>query len=181
MRNQKIDLDSMMIDDQPLLTYAVRYAHIECVKTLVKHQVNIDYQGPIGSSYNQAAGYNALAVACWRYQIADKRDEKDRYMDIIKYIVGCGANCNLRRYNGYTPLMSLCSFQTRWTEMDINNTIELVGLLLDHGADRDLVNDDGLSAWQIAVTYHYDLIANTIRNYQPDPIMGTKGVMQDDI
>lgn len=65
---------------------------------------------------------------------------------LLKY---CGQNISLNDHNdhGLTPLQQTC----------LNSSLPIISLLLDHGADMEVVNSEGQTALHIAV------IANSIK------------------
>jgi len=128
----------------------------------------------------------------------------DRYYDIIKYLLDHGAivNCDsinpevtpTATYGSYqadyqhrhmhwdnrcpgntTALMTICGFHhDSYAQYHMH---KLAQLLLDYGANRDLVNDDGETAAEIAHQYGNFELEGMIRDYQP---VETKGCHMDD-
>jgi len=192
--NKSTDLDNLLtlnpdfpIDTEyiewrkrtPLL-FAVQCAHPKCVAVLLSHKASIAITT---SPYNITIC--ALTWACSDYKYCKIHENKPKYKNIIKQLITAGADCNYRLNFGYTALMYVCGHYFMQTDTDIDDCVELVKLLLDNGADRELINENGKTAIDLAQDYarttNSYVIANLVRDYQPVPFPDTKWVVQDDI
>jgi len=174
VKNHNIDINDVRINRIPLLVRCAMGGYIESTKILVKHGINIDQRQIL---LRDIKGDTALTLSCWQYWHENKESGKTHFAVMIKYLIECGADCNLRDESNNTPLMLLCHRDSILTESSIKENIELVELLLKHGADHKLVDDSGQTAEQIARLNHHESIADAIMNYQDIP--DTKGVIQE--
>ena len=107
------DVNSLDNEGNQVLILAAQEGHLSIVDRLVVH----------GADINHISGWNALMCAChW----GDFFETVDRLLSL-----GCGVNTQGSR--GTTALMLACRMKR----------IKIVRLLLDHGADPLLRNEDG--------------------------------------
>ncbi len=125
-------------------THPIDWAAMEnnprIIKIFIKNGVNIEQKG----SY----GYTPLMSACSVYEPAN---------DAIKLLLNRGANPDASTINGYSALMMTCS----------NRNLIGSKLLVQNGADLNLVTDEGNSALHYCVRYskvNVDLIKMLIAN-----------------
>jgi ankyrin repeat protein len=174
-QNPGIDLNTPHDQYECLLIMAVNNGRYEYIKQLVNHGANMDY---VGARQN-----NALLNASLMLELQIDPKRSNQCYQTIKCLLECGADCNKRGEQGRTALMNICDCPcNRFVnlaniETDMHNIIDL---LIDHGADRDLVDDNGHTAEQMARFRRiYDPeFANHVRDYQP---VITKGCYGDDI
>jgi len=164
MHNLNINLNNQMIGNYTILTLAAQYGHIDCIRALVSHGIDIDGLNESGST--------TLGYLCWYFRILQSDDDVNKNVEIIKYLIESGANCNIQGYELNTALIYMCNFNG----IDVETRIETVKLLLDHGADRDLINEYGQTAESFARGNGFDYIADIVRDYVPDEVPETKGV-----
>jgi len=141
----------------------------------------LDFEGELDALNNVV--YNCMIRDRTIY--FDQNDAITRaqdYYQLIKHLTetdqGNFDYNNNKWANGWTPLMILCSVYDGWDYRETMKPImkDIIKLLLDKGADREAVSDDGVNAVQIAKYNNNDAIADFINNYQPEQIPETKGV-----
>jgi ankyrin repeat protein len=181
----------VLYDSDTLLYYAVHYAHVyngmfDFVKILVDHGASINIKNQkIQSGRNVLFGaVQQCLIFATRINTSGEKlafDGTNKYYQIIKYLLESGrADPNTTDNSGLTPLMSICLHTFDPRIMPIMK--DVITLLLDHGADRDYVNDHDLyhdeTAEQLARNGENIEMADYIRDYQP---MATKGCHDDGI
>jgi len=169
-KRYNIDLDTILIYERPLFVICVDNCILECMRVLSNHNININAQTQNGNS--------ALQCACWHYRISCNNDEKKKYGQIIKYLIDCGANCNLKENDPCSPLFLLCRKHIMVDDSHTKDIIEIAGMLLDHGANRNDTDDKGKTAEQLAREQNYKLIADAIRDHETIP--DTKSYIPED-
>lgn len=107
---------------EDLLYYSCDVGCIDITKWLVEH----------GEDVNRVNTFEGSAVGA-----------AVRHPEIVRYLLSKGANPNLTKPAGWTPLMFAANY---------GNTAS-IQLLLDAGADINAVNDRGWNAYQIAKEY----------------------------
>ncbi|VUC31681.1 unnamed protein product [Clonostachys rosea] len=122
---------------QPLVYLACmrRHSNLEMLKVLVEYcgvdcnsrEIRVDYFTTFRPDMGAltALGYMAMAQEYW-------------HLSAIRYLVGKGADVNIRDLNGDTPLLLACTPEVggRWRK-------DFVRLLLELGADPNLANLKG--------------------------------------
>lgn len=111
------------------LLEAVKQGHLEVVSALIEANARVNTV-----DHNQQS---ALAMAC--------RLSKYAHVDIIKRLLSAGAEVNSQDKWGITPLMRIIQAE--------NGTLELVMILLDHGADLSMRDINGHTALQYAMLH----------------------------
>jgi len=85
---------------------------------------------------------------------------------IIEMLIQNGANCNSVDIENNTVLMNMCkNYDDSYSEQ----AYIVIGLLIDHGLDREFVNNRGETAEQIARGRNHIELANFIKAYQSVP------------
>jgi len=181
--NATIDVPGLELSN--VLCLATIFARVDMVKLLIERGAEMQTK-----NLDNSIRCDALHEAIKRY-IYPFRDspysadtlwgadsswpEKlERYCEIIKYFLENGANCNsvhVDRYNSpchknETVLMEICGFYNHSYNSN-KYMFKVAKLLLDNGADRDLVNDKGDTAEKIATRCGNFKFAAYIRDYQP--------------
>ncbi|MBV7328478.1 ankyrin repeat domain-containing protein [Chloroflexi bacterium TSY] len=70
-------------------------------------------------------------------------------MDIATILLAAGADVNAEQQSNFTPLLGAAH----------NGQLEMVKLLLSHGADREVQKSDGQTAYDVAREKGYTKIA----------------------
>jgi len=115
----------------PVLVRAAETAQEEIAAILLAHGADIEARGPNGKS--------ALS-SCACNQIDPKKRSK-----MLPFLLARGADVNGRTYRGRTPLFSAAT--AGWKPE------ESVTILLEHGADPEIRNDDGLTVLDEVLLY----------------------------
>jgi hypothetical protein len=105
-----------------LLYYASYVGCIDITKWLVEH----------GHDVNMVNKYEGSAIGA-----------AVRHPEIVRYLISKGANVNLTKPGGWTPLMYAANY----------GNVESIQLLLDAGADVTIKNSKGWDALQVAKEY----------------------------
>jgi ankyrin repeat protein len=108
----------------PALLRAAENGQEEMVRLLLAHGADIEARGP----YKQSALSNC---AC-------NQVDRSKRSRTLRLLLASGADVNGRIDRGRTPLFSAAT--AGWAPE------ESVKILLEHGADRQVSNDDGLTA-----------------------------------
>lgn len=109
-------------EQENLLYYASYVGCIDITKWLVEH----------GHDVNMVNKYEGSAIGA-----------AVRHPEIVRYLLSKGANPNLTKPGGWTPLMYAANY----------GNVESLQLLLDAGADVKAVNSRGWDALQVAKEY----------------------------
>jgi ankyrin repeat protein len=167
--NPGYHIDSI-VNNETLLFRAVKLCKLKFVQILVSHGADIHLPScDKGDALRKAVYY--CACQSWNVKGQELLKRMQEYYDIIIYLLDHGANCNSRGSGGDTSLTVICDYRCYKKRMHIVKKI--VTVLLDNGADRDLLTRDGLTAEQAARKKSNFEIADCIRDYQPEPV--TKG------
>jgi len=162
---QDIHPDLIKIDGNPMIFTALHYGQLDSIKFLQQRGANIH-------AFN-SDGRNLVSFAAM-YMAHASYDSGMKQFEITKFLLECGIDPNNQDHAKYTPLMQICCGLAPYDESKKEKIIEIVKLLIDRGADRDLVNVYGTTAEMCARKYKHDFIADFINKYYPIP--DTKGV-----
>lgn len=141
-------------DDMTLLLIAVYFNRKSIVNLLIKHNADLEYEEIDGET---ALGYAA------RFEHVD--------IDILKILLDAGANPNnlsqdviRRRGNAYTPLL-LCIKSVNTNSQRGKDYFDKFKLLLEYGADPNIVDGYGTNALFMAVDelYEKDELSGTLK------------------
>jgi len=170
LREQNIDPNDITMYKKTLLTFTAQYGKLECIMVLAMFcDINkLDEHGN-----------NALLVSCWKYKMALIPDHQATFIQTIKYLIMCGSECNIQECMKQSALMYMCSHQYCRSETFINDRAEIIKLLLDRGAYRFLKDDQGRTAEVIAESCNHHTLAQVLREYVPNEIPDTKGVIME--
>ena len=127
------DVDAKDDDHWTPLHLAANNGHFKAVRMLLGHNADIDAQDD--------KGHTAL------YRMAGHG-----HIDIGRILLEYGADPNSRANDQSTPLH----------HASLNGQLEGVYLLLERGADVDVVDDEGKTAYQIALDRGYDEVAQLL-------------------
>jgi len=151
--------------DSTALHEAAIFGHIGIVQYLIQSNTNIHN---LNTDIINSIGHTPLHRAiCGMPQFIGNIDTYkiiDRYLEIIKCLIESGMNIDAIDKDHNTPL----HFAVR--------NIQIVQLLLDHGADKECVNIRGQTADMVADDYGLHEVAGYIREYKYVP---TKGVYDE--
>jgi len=163
----KINLNDITVNEWPLISHFAYAGIIELIRKLLENNVNID----ITDSSNRSA----LSIACERYAYCTNYEDKCVYEELIMYLVESGADCNMQSLiSRETILMKLCRPGNLC--LGPGRYLDLLKLILDHGANIASVNYMGQTAEMILSDENCDDIADFIRDYKPNDVTETKGV-----
>lgn len=98
------------------------------VKIIINQGVDINAQTPEGDTALHMTGWNT------------------NNLDLIKYLVACGANINTTNNDGYTPLMDAATLGKN----------DILSYLLKQGAQKALKNKNGKTALDLATAKNND-------------------------
>ena len=87
------------------------------------------------------------------------------YIDIIRLLLEVDANPNIIDYAGNTALIEASQMQSGRRD---NRHIEIIRLLLDAGADLYIRNNEGMIAYDVALHYFNNRIANLLRQHMEE-------------
>ncbi|KAH9423305.1 hypothetical protein DERP_003583 [Dermatophagoides pteronyssinus] len=121
----------------PLLL-AIETHSLELVKILVESGADIEKQ-------DQSNGNTPLNQACYNYP-------SNTQIDIVDYLIKCGANVNSKNYSGLTPLLTAIL-------ANYNLNVRLIKLLLRSGCNPNEANLAGISPLLAAIrrsSDHFD-------------------------
>jgi len=165
------DTIATYIDTHQLLFHSVLSGSIGCVRVLMSKGANVD----MVSDFNDYYKTTALNRSCRLYHMTADHTRKVIYIQLIRFFIESGADCNSSNDIGWTPLMYICHFISGITsDYDIQERKGIIQMLISHGANRDLVDNEGHTAEQLARPLCGE-IADTVRDCQPD-VPDTKGV-----
>jgi ankyrin repeat protein len=111
------------VDDFQPLHLAAFFAHPECVEVLLERHAEVN--SPARNSSRVSPIHSAVA---------------GRNREIVRLLLGHGANVNVKQHGGWTPLHAAA----------MHGDKVLVQLLLQHGAEPALTSDDGKTAADLA-------------------------------
>jgi len=148
-------------DGLTLLDKAGRCLRLECMKELMKYGIDINLPSrgiypTLVSFINDYFGELLTNLECYH---------------IIKFLIEAGSDCNYHFSNGKDLLQFFCWFSLN--HYDCSYLRDILGLLLDYGADRGYVYE-GHTAESYLRDGHMDELADFIRDYEVVP--GMKGV-----
>ena len=132
--------EAAVLGDHRLLGLACFFGHPDCAQVLLDAGADPDASSQDPS---QVKPLNS-AAAC--------RDETDA-LKLCTLLLGAGAQPSPRQQGGWTPLHQAAA----------HGRLDLVELLLDHGADVDATSDDGRTAQDLALAGdHHDIVERLI-------------------
>lgn len=126
-----IDPNSLY-NNKPILNYAIIYDRYEIVKILLDEGADVNYIYEINRS-----GFSSN-MKIYNTPFINAID----YFDIFKLMLEYNDNINMQLPDGYTPLHYAVSF----------NKPDIVKLLLEKGADKEITTNDGLRAIDMATS-----------------------------
>jgi len=162
-----------------LLFLAVLDTSIECARVIIEHEMNLNALdiNKVNHTYDDE-NRTALHEACIQFKVCGTNESKLKNCQMIRFFVECGADPNIHsnHFNSTisTPLMAVCSFQAFKSDRFPDDTMELIQVLINYGANRDFVNWNGRTAEVVARDNCDDEIADTVRDCEPD--LPDKGV-----
>ena len=71
------------------------------------------------------------------------------HTDVVRVLLDYNPNVNVRMLGGFTPLMSAAAMGAK----------EIISLLLEKGADKNLISDDGRTASEFALAAEKEVLA----------------------
>jgi ankyrin repeat protein len=170
--NPNLDLNAKTKSGNRFITVAAQGGKLKYIKLLIQH----------GADINVKDGHddNALLCASRMISYAVPLSVISKFYRTIKYLLETskgGLDPNCFDLNGHTALMNICeplrSVGIRESMLNNgNNDVikDIIKLLLDYGADRGLVNNQGQTVEQMTRLYEDDdEFADLIRDYQPIP------------
>ena len=128
------DTTVRMANGEHVLETAVRYYHLDVVKVLLNHSIDVNMRSGIGSTALHAAVINQ------QNRMSDFRDVHDeefishpspRQLEIINLLLEHGIDIHARHTDGATVLFTAA----------LSGSVEAVQILLDHGADPNAIDD----------------------------------------
>jgi len=163
LSQKNINIGDIIIGNSNIFEYAMirDNFNVEIIKVLIKHMTVKD----INKKYMN--GQNPLLDACWDYMRTDKIKSVE-YASIIRLLIESGADCDTRTNVSNTCLIRIARMTKSRFEMDQDSTIGIIKLLIDKGADRRVVNNDGDTAEILALKNDNDRIVNFLRDYKID-------------
>jgi len=145
-----------------LLHIAIEFKKIKLIRELIARDSDINILADNGCS--------SLHIAGWQYYI-NPTDRLEWYW-IVKFLIESGADCNVQNNVENYVLMYFCRCDLTY----IDHTKEIIGMLLDHGADRGHTYK-GYTPESCARLIGQDEMADFVRDYQVMPY--GKGVHDD--
>lgn len=126
------DADERDKDGRTPLLHAAIDNRIELVEILLESGANVNVQDSLG--------YSPLHYAAQNY-----------YIELTKLLISNNAQVDSKDIQGNTPLFKAV--------FNSKGKGEVVKLLIEHGADKDLINNHGISPFQLAKTIaNYNVI-----------------------
>lgn len=163
---------------QTFLLKAVTAGNIDIVSLLIDQGANVNYQDSLGNTaLSYASRENIIEIVSLLINKGAKVDMQDNSgntplslaltynyrcnMEVAEFLIKNGANINNQDKNGYTPLINAV----------IQKKQENVNLLMDKGANISIVNNNGVTAYDIAALnkfYYLMVLINPHMMSQPD-------------
>lgn len=140
LRLAGVDVNSTDVDGTPLLNVAVRNENLEIVKWLLKHGANIN-------TISADRGYSPVMDAVW------KSNE-----EIVEYLIAHNANLDFISKEGQSILVLAVGI----------GKLNTCKVLAENGADPDVKDSMGMSAYEYAVLFHRDEIANVLKPFHKE-------------
>jgi uncharacterized protein len=113
------------------LHVASYFGHSNVVRLLLDNGADVDKIAMNGSELTALQS----AVACM-------------HTDVVRVLLDYNPNVNLRMLGGFTPLMSAAAMGAK----------EIISLLLEKGADKNLTSDDGRTASEFALAVEQETL-----------------------
>jgi ankyrin repeat protein len=114
------------------LHVASYFGHANVVKLLLDNGADVDKIAMNGSELTALQS----AVACM-------------HTDVVRVLLDYNPDVNVRMLGGFTPLMSAAAMGAK----------EIISLLLEKGADKKLISDDGRTASEFALATEKEVLA----------------------
>ena len=114
------------------LHVASYFGHANVVKLLLDNGADVDKIAMNGSELTALQ----RAVACM-------------HTDVVRVLLDYNPDVNVRMLGGFTPLMSAAAMGAK----------EIISLLLEKGADKKLISDDGRTASEFALATEKEVLA----------------------
>ena len=131
------------------LCYAARSRHKDVVRVLLEHSADVNAMGATGTAI-----HNALV----EYYLP--RRAKGGLLPVVQLLLGHGANPNAQDiYHGETPLHQVA-------RPGLESGLDLARVLLDHGADVDVKDNNGQTPLQMALKYGEVEIAQLLSDFR---------------
>eukprot|EP01125_Pyxidicula_operculata_P012819 TRINITY_DN4221_c0_g1_i1.p1 TRINITY_DN4221_c0_g1~~TRINITY_DN4221_c0_g1_i1.p1 ORF type:complete len:277 (-),score=60.93 TRINITY_DN4221_c0_g1_i1:883-1692(-) len=133
-----------------LLHYFSSAGNVSDVQKLASYLVQV-----FGSQCLNIQDNNLLTPLHWAL--------KRGHFGVVKSLVGCGANVNCSDKDGQTPLHLALSL---FNENKSSEVVEIINFLLQHGADVNRENCDGVTSLMMASELGDDILVQTlVENY----------------
>lgn len=114
------------------LHVACYFGHANVAKLLLDNGADVDKIAMNGSELTALQS----AVACM-------------HTDVVRVLLDYNPDVNVRMLGGFTPLMSAAAMGAK----------EIISLLLEKGADKNLISDDGRTASEFALAAEKEVLA----------------------
>lgn len=121
-------------DGEHVLETAVSHLHLDVIKVLLHHGVDINMRNGLGATaLDSAVVYHCNRMSAYR----DIHDEEfishpsRRQLEVIKLLLEYGVDIHAKHTDGVTALFNAA----------ISGSVEIVQILLDHGADPNAMDD----------------------------------------
>jgi len=131
------------------LNLAAHSGHADVVQVLLEHNADVNS--------NDEDGLTPL------HDVVNSYDPKGGYPQVVRLLLAYGANTNAHATNQGTPLHLVADGQ-HGLDLDVAR------LLLEHGADVDLENGEGMTPLQVTLEYRKDQVAQLFSEFRSDRI-----------
>ncbi|WP_277879694.1 ankyrin repeat domain-containing protein [Coleofasciculus sp. FACHB-501] len=139
-----IDINAIGSNGQTALMYAAHYVHIPVIQALIDAGADLNI---LSEEDGLGEGKTALMHVAGSFFATGKRAE------VVKILVGAGANINLKRKDGRTALM--------WAAMA--GYADSIQAVIEAGADLDARDDEGNTAMMLAGGGRYPKIVRLLK------------------
>ncbi|HEX5000828.1 MAG TPA: ankyrin repeat domain-containing protein [Terriglobia bacterium] len=157
-RGAKVDAREKWYGESALM-WAAAENHADAVSVLLEHGAPVDARSTLLKTANRRAGQNILSLGNWTPVMYAARENA---LDAGRALIKARADLNLTDPDGATALVIAI----------INANYEFASLLLDAGADPDIVDSDaGMGALYAAVDMHRLAVGHGRPNPQPVGLM----------
>jgi len=153
---KSINIDDIMVENQTLLSYAIKSRRLDVVNYLIGKGVDVNKKCKDEMP--------ALYVACCQYRLDGNHNNKLIYYQIITHLIAAKADCNYQceANHGFTCLMHICHGPVLSNDL----SKKIIKLLLDNGANLDIKNKSNQTASYIAGSNGNREITNYIDDYK---------------